>query len=58
VRVTFASGDVHVGAYGCLQAHPKVHDRVVDPRFMLQVLLGGVDGVGCFFGGGLKNEVF
>lgn len=31
------SGDVHVGGYGVLQAHPKVLDRVVDPRFMLQV---------------------
>jgi hypothetical protein len=36
VRVTFAGGDVHVGAYGCLQAHPKIRDRVVDPKFMLQ----------------------
>jgi hypothetical protein len=37
VRVTFLSGDVHVGAFGCLQAHPKVTDRVLDPHFMLQV---------------------
>jgi hypothetical protein len=37
VRVTFISGDVHVGAFGCFQAHPKQHIRVVDPRFMLQV---------------------
>jgi hypothetical protein len=41
VRVTFLSGDVHVGAFGCLQAHPKVPDRVVDPKFMLQVRAGG-----------------
>jgi hypothetical protein len=37
VRVTFMSGDVHVGAYGCFQAHPKQHLRVVDPKFMMQV---------------------
>lgn len=37
VRVTFLSGDVHVGAFGCFQAHPKEHIRVVDPKFMLQV---------------------
>jgi hypothetical protein len=37
VRVTFISGDVHVGAFGCFQAHPKQHIRVVDPKFMLQV---------------------
>jgi hypothetical protein len=37
VRVTFMSGDVHVGAYGCFQAHPKQHLKVVDPKFMMQV---------------------
>lgn len=37
VRVTFLSGDVHVGAYGCFQAHPKQYLRVVDPKFMMQV---------------------
>jgi hypothetical protein len=37
VRVTFMSGDVHVGAYGCFQAHPKQHLRVVDQKFMMQV---------------------
>jgi hypothetical protein len=42
VRVTFMSGDVHVGAYGCFQAHPKQHLRVVDPKFMMQVGLGSV----------------
>lgn len=38
VRVTFLSGDVHVGAFGCFQAHPKQHIRVIDPKFMLQVM--------------------
>lgn len=37
VRVTFFSGDVHVGAFGCFQAHPKQPIRVADPKFMLQV---------------------
>ncbi len=37
VRVTFLSGDVHVGGFGCFQAHPKQHLRVVDPKFMMQV---------------------
>lgn len=37
VRVTFISGDVHVGAFGCFQAHPKQHIRVIDPKYMLQV---------------------
>lgn len=38
VRVTFISGDVHVGAFGCFQAHPKQPIRVVDPKYMLQVI--------------------
>lgn len=37
VRVTFISGDVHVGAFGCFQAHPKQPIRVADPKYMLQV---------------------
>jgi hypothetical protein len=36
-RVTFISGDVHVGAFGCFQAHPKEYNKVVDHKFMLQV---------------------
>jgi hypothetical protein len=44
VRVTFISGDVHVGAFGCFQAHPKQHMRVVDPKYMLQVDWGGGRG--------------
>eukprot|EP00878_Enallax_costatus_P010752 GHUV01011229.1.p1 GENE.GHUV01011229.1~~GHUV01011229.1.p1 ORF type:complete len:261 (+),score=89.98 GHUV01011229.1:1492-2274(+) len=42
VRVTFLSGDVHVGAFGCFQAHPKQHIRVIDPKFMLQVVSSGM----------------
>lgn len=42
IRVTFISGDVHVGAFGCFQAHPKQHIRVVDPKFMLQVISSAI----------------
>lgn len=42
VRVTFLSGDVHVGAYGCFQAHPKQYLRVVDPKFMMQVISSAI----------------
>jgi hypothetical protein len=36
-RVTFISGDVHCGGFGCFQAHPKQFNRVVDHKYMLQV---------------------
>jgi len=42
VRVTFFSGDVHVGAFGCFQAHPKQPIRVADPKFMLQVISSAI----------------
>ena len=35
--MTFISGDVHVGAFGCFQAHPKQYNKVIDEKFMLQV---------------------
>lgn len=57
VRVTFFSGDVHVGAFGCFQAHPKQPIRVADPKFMLQVRARqhGNKGPGGFDSGNLKN---
>lgn len=51
VRVTFVSGDKHVGGYGCFQAHPKQPIRVVDPKFMLQVCVGQIR---CLGGCGLR----
>jgi len=41
-RVTFISGDVHVGAFGCFQAHPKQYNKVIDEKFMLQVVSSAI----------------
>jgi hypothetical protein len=40
-RVTFVSGDVHVGGFAAFQAHPKEFNKVIDPKYMLQVRKGG-----------------